>query len=239
MISEKKTTVIENADKATSATVRTQKDSTGTVVAASAEVTKTGTKTNDGKATKGTISSSVVKQVVEAAGTADVVIRQTVTESDGNKRFTVEVNAGDLVSGEALKIMKLDLKTGEYVLCNAKDYVVSAAGGVSLSIKTKGDFILLGETEYAAKSDAILSTVKVENAKATIQVGKSTKVAMSSKLNMKNVSKITYSVSKKSVATVSQSGKVKGKKAGKVTVTAKVKLKNGKTRTVKMTITVK
>lgn len=62
---------------------------------------------------------------------------------------------------------------------------------------------------------------------------------MSSKLNMNNVSKITYKTSKKSVATVDRNGKVKAKTKGTDTVTAKVTLKNGKTRTVKMTITVK
>ena len=60
-----------------------------------------------------------------------------------------------------------------------------------------------------------------------------------SKLDMDNVEKITYSTSKKSVATVNKNGTVTTKKSGKVTIRAKVLLKNGKTKTVKMTVTVK
>lgn len=235
--SEIKTSVIANADTDTSVIVTAKKDSAGTVTA-DAAVTKAGTAAASGK-TKGTISSSVVKQIVEAAGTSDVAIAQTVTKADGSKKFTVTVNAKDLVSGEALKIMKLDPKTGDYVLCNAKDYNVSAAGGVALSIKTDGDFILVNEADAKAASDAILKTVKVKDSKKTLSKGKSTKMALDSGLNMKNVSKITYTVSKKSVATVDKNGKVVAKKSGTVTVNAKVRLKNGKTKTVKMTINIK
>lgn len=56
---------------------------------------------------------------------------------------------------------------------------------------------------------------------------------------MTNVSKITYSSSKKSVAKVDKNGKVTAKKAGTATIKAKVTLKNGKTKTVTMKVTVK
>lgn len=69
--------------------------------------------------------------------------------------------------------------------------------------------------------------------------GKKTKIALSDKLNMDNVVKVTYTTSKKSVATVNKNGTVKAKRPGKVTVKAKVALRNGKTKTVKMTLTVK
>lgn len=62
---------------------------------------------------------------------------------------------------------------------------------------------------------------------------------MSSKLDMNNVSKITYTSGKKSVAIVTKSGKVKGKKKGTATIKAKVTLKNGKTKTVTMKVKVK
>ena len=62
---------------------------------------------------------------------------------------------------------------------------------------------------------------------------------MSSKLDMDNVESITYSTSKKSVATVSKNGKVTAKKAGNVTIKVIVTLKNGQTKTVKMKVKVK
>ena len=233
--SETKTSVIAKADANTSATVTTVKDSKGAVTATAA-VTKTGTTDETGK-TNGTISAAVVKQITEAAGTSNVEISQTVT--NGDKKFTVKANAKDLVSGSKMKIMKLDPKTGEYVLCNKKNYAVNAAGDVDLSIKTDGEFILVNEADAKAASDAVLKTVKVKSSSKTVTKGKSTTVAMSSGLNMKNVSKITYTVSNKSIATVSKSGKVTTKKAGTVTVKAKVTLKNGKTKTVTMKIKVK
>ena len=233
--SETTTSVIAKADTNTSATVTTVKDSKGAVTATAA-VTKTGTTDETGK-TNGTISAAVVKQITEAAGTSNVEISQTVT--NGDKKFTVKANAKDLVSGSKMKIMKLDPKTGEYVLCNKKNYAVNAAGDVNLSVKTEGEFILVNEADAKAASDAILKTVTLKSSSKTVTKGKSTTVAMSSGLNMKNVSKITYTVSNKSVATVSKNGKVTTKKAGTVTVKAKVTLKNGKTKTVTMKIKVK
>ena len=73
---------------------------------------------------------------------------------------------------------------------------------------------------------------------ATIEEGKKTTLKLSSKLDMDNVEKITYSSDKKSVATVSKTGKITGKNSGTVVITAKVTLKNGKTKNVKMKITV-
>ncbi len=56
---------------------------------------------------------------------------------------------------------------------------------------------------------------------------------------MDNVSKITYSTSRKAVATVSRNGKIIAKKAGTATIKAKVTLKNGTKKTVSMKIKVK
>ena len=56
---------------------------------------------------------------------------------------------------------------------------------------------------------------------------------------MDNVKKITYTTSKKSVVTVNKNGKVVAKKAGTATITIKVTLNNGKTKTVKMKYKVK
>lgn len=78
-----------------------------------------------------------------------------------------------------------------------------------------------------------------EKTSTTVEKGKKTSVQMSSKLDMDNVESITYSTSKKSVATVSKSGKVTAKQAGTVTITVTVTLKNGKIKTVKMKVNVK
>lgn len=116
---------------------------------------------------------------------------------------------------------------------------MNGAGGLNLTMKEEGEFVLMSEKEAKAKSDEIIKTIKVKDSKKTVKPGKTTKVTLSSKLDMKNVSKITYKTDNSSVATVNKNGKVTTKKKGTVTVTAKVTLKNGKTKTVKMKITVK
>lgn len=237
IIGETKTSVIANAGKNTSATVKTVTDSEGKVTSVTAAVEKTGTKTSNGS-TRCSISADVVGQIVAAAGTTDVAITQKVTTPNGGG-VTVTVNAKNLVSRETLKIMKVDPKTGELVLYNKKDYDVNGAGGLNLTMKEEGEFVLMSEKEAKAKSDEIIKTIKVKDSKKTVKPGKTTKVTLSSKLDMKNVSKITYKTDNSSVATVNKNGKVTTKKKGTVTVTAKVTLKNGKTKTVKMKITVK
>lgn len=59
--------------------------------------------------------------------------------------------------------------------------------------------------------------VKLNKTKATIYVGKTVNLKLKN-----NKKKVKWSSSKKKVATVSKKGKVKGKKAGKTTITAKV-----------------
>lgn len=73
------------------------------------------------------------------------------------------------------------------------------------------------------------SKLKLNAAKASLTVGQSKQLKVKS-----TKKKVTWSSNKKSVATVSKTGKVKAKKAGKATITAKV----GKIR-LKCTITVK
>ena len=85
----------------------------------------------------------------------------------------------------------------------------------------------------------ILATVKVKKFTATISEGKKTALKLSSKLNMDNVAKITYTSAKKSVATVNKNGTITAKNSGSVVIIATVTLKNGKTKTVKMKIKVK
>ena len=86
---------------------------------------------------------------------------------------------------------------------------------------------------------AILKTVSVDKKSASVKTGKKTKIQLSSKLDLGNVKKITYTSGKKSVAAVDKNGKITAKKKGTVTIKAKVTLKNGKTKTVSMKIKVK
>lgn len=229
------TSEIEQIAGSASATVTVEKTADGKITNAEAEVDKKGASSKQG--VKATLSGAVVAQITEAAGTQSVEISMTVTA--GKKEYTVKADAQDLEAGNKLKVMALDEKTGEYVLVNAKTYKVNESGNVKLTLPAGMTYQLMDGKEAAAVEKQILATVKVKKSAATISEGKKTALKLSSKLNMDNVAKITYTSAKKSVATVSKTGTITAKNSGSVVITATVTLKNGKTKTVKMKIKVK
>jgi hypothetical protein len=226
-------TIAKVADN-TSAAVTVKKDATGAVTGAEAAVSQTVASGN-----QMSLSAATVSQLTEAAGTEDVKVTVTVKDADGNTKYTVKADADALKAGNKLTIYRLNTKTGEYVMVNAKTYTVDADGNLSLSMTGNKTYELMTAAEASAINKQIKATVKVAKSSASVKKGKSTTVKMSSKLNMSNVKKITYTSSKKSVATVNKNGKVTAKKAGTATVKAKVTLKNGTTKSVTMKIKVK
>lgn len=228
---------IANVAKNTEVTVTVEKDAKGEVSNATAEVTKKGTETENG--TKGTISAAVVAQIKEAAGSKDVAITTSVTGADGKEKYSVTVDANDLVAGAKLTVVVKDSKTGKAVLVDAKQVKVSSKGNVSVVLPEGNDYTLIDAKEAAKVTKEILKTVVPAKTSATLKAGKSNTAKLSTKLDMDNVKKITYTSSKKGVVTVNKNGKVVAKKAGTATITIKVTLNNGKTKTVKMKYKVK
>ena len=228
----KKSEITDASGKKT-ATVTVKTDATGktTATASVTATAKSGAKT--------TISADTVKKITDAAGTDEVVISQRVTDATGKVLYTVKANASDLTAGNKLSIVKYDKKTKKYVLVSKKEYKVSASGNVSVTIKNNGTYKLVSQKKADEITKSVLKTVKAKNTAKTLKKGKKTTMALSSALDKSNVSKITYSSSKSSVAKVDKNGKVTAKKAGTVTIKAKVTLKNGKTKTVTMKVTVK
>lgn len=231
----KQTSEIEKISGSSSATVTVEKTADGKITSAEAELDKKGANSKQG--VSATLFGSVVSQITEAAGTQAVEISMTVTA--GKKEYTVKADAQDLEAGNKLKVMAINEKTGQHVLVNAKTYTVNKNGNVKLTLPAGMTYQLMDTKEAAVVEKQILATVKVQKTSATVAEGKKITVQMSKKLDMDNVAKITYSTSKKSVATVSKDGQVTAKNTGSVVITAKVTLKNGKTKTVKMKITVK
>lgn len=228
---------IAGAAKDTAVTVTVEKDAKGNVAEAAAEVTKKGTETEEG--TKGTISAAVVQQIKEAAGSANVAITTSVTGADGKEKYSVTVSADDLVAGAKLTVVVKDAKTGKAVLVDAKQVKVTAKGNVSVVLPEGKDYTLIDAKEATKVTKEILKTVVPAKTSATLKAGKANTAKLSKKLDMDNVKKITYTTSKKGVVTVNKNGKVVAKKAGTATITIKVTLNNGKTKTVKMKYTVK
>ena len=210
-------------------TVTVTKDTAGKVTEASAEVT----------GTKAEISADMVSRIVETAGTDHVAITANVTDKEGNIRYTVTADAKDLTAGKKLSVVVVDKKTGAYKLVNAKTYTVGKDGTLHVNLAAGSDYRMLSAAEIKNVEKAVLKTVAVKKTTASIKAGKNTKIQLSSKLDLDNVKKITYTSGKKSVAVVDKNGKITAKKKGTVTIKAKVTLKNGKTKTVSMKIKVK
>lgn len=226
----------ENIAKDTNAILTVEKNDKGEVTDARAKLEKTVKNASETKKT--TISADVVAKLVKEAGTSDITITQTTKNASGKVMNSVSVNAKDLQAGKKLTLVKVDKKTGEKVLISSRTYKVSKDGTVTADTKDAGDYVLLNEKDAKVLSSKILKSVALKDTKKTVANGKKAKVTFDKNLNMENVKKITYTSSKKSVVTVNKNGAIVAKKAGKAVVKVKVTLKNGKTKTVKMTIKV-
>lgn len=226
---EKNITVTTPSGKKVEATVTVSKDKDGNVTEASAKVA----------GTKAAISAETAKELAKAAGTDSVAITASVTDKNGNEKYTVTVDSKNLTANKKLHVVAVDPKTGEYKLVNAKTYKVGKDGTLNAKLADGADYKMLTTAELKAVEKAILKTVEVKKPSVTVKNGKKTQIQLSSALDMDNVASITYKTSKKSVATVSKSGKITTNKKGTVIIKAIVTLKNGKKKTVSMTLKVK
>lgn len=211
------------------ATLSVSKDKDGNITEATATVT----------GTKAKISAEAAAEIAKAAGTDRIAITASVTDKNGNEKYTVTVDSKNLTANKKLHVVAVDPKTGEYKLVNAKTYKVGKDGTLHVKLADGADYKMLTATELKAVEKAILKTVEVKKSSVTVKNGKKTQIQLSSALDMDNVKSITYKTSKRSVATVSKSGKITTNKKGTVTIKAIVTLKNGKKKTVSMTLKVK
>ncbi len=217
-----------SGDKKAEASVTITKDAQGNVTSANATVS----------GSKGTLTADVVKQLTEAAGTEDLTIIVQVKNANGDVKYTVSVSAKNVKNNKSLKAFVVNRKTVEYELINSKTYKAKD-GKLNASFGKKGDYVLLTTKEAARIEKEILKTIAPKKTKATVKKGKTTEFKLDSKLNQNNVKKVTYKISKKSIATVNKNGKIKANRKGTVTIKAIVTLKNGKTKTVSMKIAVR
>lgn len=224
-------TTMQTVGKAKVVTVIVKKDGEGSVTSAKAAVSLTG------RRGKVSIDGSTVTAIKNAAGT-DAEILMTVKDSKGKTLYKMTADSEDLKAGSSLKVFKYSAKKG-YVMVNAKTYKTSKNGSVSVSLKDKTTY-RLENTKTAAKIEKqILASVKPAKTSVSMKAGKSIKAALAESFNLDNAKNISYSTSNYKVVKVSNNGTVKALKRGTASVNVKVVLKNGKTKTVKVKVTVK
>ena len=218
--------------------VATVKDSSGSVMEASAYVSKQGEVTTTGKA-KFTISSFLTNQIAEAAGTKDVDIIVSVTDNANKQLYSLTVNKKKLESGNSLYLYEYDAKTGTYTMVNAVEYKIKDNQDLTIKASAGKDYTLLNEAEMNRVSKQIIKTVKLSTSQKTKKSGKSFQVMLSKKTKKANIKKIVYTTSNKKIAIVTKKGQVKTKAKGIVKIKAKVTMKNDKTKTLVMKVKVK
>ena len=230
------TTTIEIKDAATNTTINmvVKKDATGEVTEAKAEIEAVAAAGKNGKA-KTTLNADAAEQMIQAAGTEDVTIKQTVRDDKGNTLYTVETDAKNLEAGRKLTLV--EIKDGKQILV-AKSAKVDTNGNFTIRAQ-KGEYQLLNETQMKTLRKQILATVKPANKSVTIKTGKKAAISLSKKLDKANVAKITYRSTKKSVVTITKNGKATGMKKGTAVIEITVVLNDGTKKVIKTKVTVK
>ena len=162
----------------------------------------------------------------------------TLKDSSGTVQSTVSVTCKDLTQDGVLKVFKVDAP-GNFIMTDGKKNTAAIKDDeLQLKLDASGNYELVTKKQGKAIEKKILASVKPKKKSETIHKGKSFRFEFAKGFNKKNIEKITYST-KDTIVKVSKNGKIKALAKGEATVTVTVKLVNGKTKTVRMTIKVK
>ncbi len=147
------------------------------------------------------------------------------------KKSTTAVKASGMVKGD--KVVSWTSSNKKIATVTNKGKITAKkVGTTTITVKTK----LGAKASFKVKvqkKPVVLKKLSVNKKKVTLTKGKSTTLVVT-KSPITAQDKVTFKTSNKKVATVSKSGKITAKKAGKATITVKA----GK-KSVKVTVTVK
>ena len=158
------------------------------------------------------------------------------------REVTVNVNTllKRTVRPKKMKIIEIDPETGEKLVVSKMPFRVAADGSVELDHNELGHGIyeLVTADEEEALTKQILRSIKATKQSATIREKQGTYFWFEKGVNWFNVDKVTFSVLDPDVARVSSNGRITGLKPGKTVVKAVVRLQNGRSKVIRMTVTV-
>ena len=190
------------------------------------------------------ISGEALSEIVKAAGTKNVKTTiKMLTKNDWVIReVTVNVNTllKRTVRPKKMKIIEIDPETGEKLVVSKMPFRVAADGSVELDHNELGHGIyeLVTADEEEALTKQILRSIKATKQSATIREKQGTYFWFEKGVNWFNVDKVTFSVLNPDVARVSSNGRITGLKPGKTVVKAVVRLQNGRSKVIRMPVTV-
>ena len=230
-------TEIRNEATGLNVTVNVSKNAKGKITSATAEILDRGFGNVK-------ISGEALSEIVKAAGTKKVKTTiKMLTKNDWVIReVTVNVNTllKRTVRPKKMKIIEIDPETGEKLVVSKMPFRVAADGSVELDHNElgHGNYELVTADEEAALTKKILRSIKATKQSATIREKQGTYFWFEKGVNWYNVDKVTFSVLNPDVARVSSNGRITGLKPGKTVVKAVVRLENGQSKVIRMTVTV-
>ena len=230
-------TEIRNEKTGMNIVVNVSKNAKGKITSATAEILDRGFGNVK-------ISGEALSEIVKAAGTKKVKTTiNMLTKNDWVIReVTVNVNTllKRTVRPKKMKIIEIDPETGEKLVVSKMPFRVAADGSVELDHNElgHGSYELVTADEEEALTKQILRSIKATKQSATIREKQGTYFWFEKGVNWFNVDKVTYSVLNPDVARVSSNGRITGLKPGKTVVKAVVRLQNGQSKLIRMTVTV-
>ena len=230
-------TEIRNEATGLNVTVNVSKNAKGKITSATAEILDRGFGNVK-------ISGEALSEIVKAAGTKKVKTTiKMLTKNDWVIReVTVNVNTllKRTVRPKKMKIIEIDPETGEKLVVSKMPFRVAADGSVELDHNELGHGIyeLVTADEEEALTKQILRSIKATKQSATFREKQGTYFWFEKGVNWFNVDKVTFSVLDPDVARVSSNGRITGLKPGKTVVKAVVRLQNGQSKVIRMTVTV-
>ena len=230
-------TEIRNEKTGMNIVVNVSKNAKGKITSATAEILDRGFGNVK-------ISGEALSEIVKAAGTKNVKTTiKMLTKNDWVIR-EVTVNVNTLLKRtmrpKKMKIIEIDPETGEKLVVSKMPFRVAADGSVELDHNELGHGIyeLVTADEEEALTKQILRSIKATKQSATIREKQGTYFWFEKGVNWFNVDKVTFSVLNPDVARVSSNGRITGLKPGKTVVKAVVRLQNGQSKVIRMTVTV-
>ena len=230
-------TEIRNEKTGMNIVVNVSKNAKGKITSATAEILDRGFGNVK-------ISGEALSEIVKAAGTKNVKTTiKMLTKNDWVIReVTVNVNTllKRTVRPKKMKIIEIDPETGEKLVVSKMPFRVAADGSVELDHNELGHGIyeLVTADEEEALTKQILRSIKATKQSASIREKQGTYFWFKKGVNWDNVDKVTFSVLNPDVARVSSNGRITGLKPGKTVVKAVVRLENGQSKVIRMTVTV-
>ena len=230
-------TEIRNKATGLNVTVNVSKNAKGKITSATAEILDRGFGNVK-------ISGEALSEIVKAAGTKKVKTTiKMLTKNDWVIReVTVNVNTllKRTVRPKKMKIIEIDPETGEKLVVSKMPFRVAADGSVELDHNElgHGTYELVTADEEEALTKQILRSIKATKQSASIREKQGTYFWFKKGVNWDNVDKVPFSVLNPDVARVSSNGRITGLKPGKTVVKAVVRLENGQSKVIRMTVTV-